>query len=41
MKVLGLKESNNYNAKFLLTSKYSIPDFLEIKDLINEKKPII
>jgi hypothetical protein len=38
MRILGLKESNNYNAKFLLTSKYTIPDFLEIKDIISEKQ---
>lgn len=41
LRIFGLKESNTFNAKFLLTSKHTIPDFLEIKDIISEKKALI
>lgn len=41
LRILGIKEFNTFNAKFLLTSKHTIPDFLEIKDIISEKKPLI
>lgn len=36
-----MKESKNYNAKYLLTSKHDVADFLEIKDVIGDKKQII
>lgn len=35
LKTFGLRESKNFNAKFLLTSNHEVSDFLEIKDLIS------
>ena len=37
MRLMGLKESNMFNSKFLLTSKNDIANFLEIQDIISEK----